>query len=66
MSKYKLVPQPENSFNDNPCLDCVFGKEEGICTAPREIIYNEDDGEECGFKWKGQQYVYVEVEDTES
>ena len=65
MNKYKLVPQPKNSPYDNPCLDCVFGKREGVCAAPKEILYNNDNEEECGFKWKGQQYVYIEVKNTE-
>jgi hypothetical protein len=60
--KYKLVPQPEDSWEDNPCWDCVFGHEDGECHAPKEICESED-GDKCGFKWKGTQYIFIESDE---
>ena len=55
--KYKRIEQPEDSWNSNPCWDCVFGKEDGECHAPKEILELD---EECGFDWRSPNYVYVE------
>lgn len=27
--KYQQVEQPSDSFEDNPCWDCIFGKKDG-------------------------------------
>ena len=59
MSKYKLVPQPKESWEDNPCWDCVFGKEDGECHAPKEII---DLDEDCGYIWGN---IYIEENENE-
>lgn len=55
--KYKRVEQPSDSYNDNPCWDCIFGQYDGECHAPEEII-NSD--EECGFSWYTPNYIYIE------
>lgn len=60
VKRYKLVPRPENSWDDNPCWYCCFGKEDGECHAPKEIAELDDD---CGFKWSGTEYVYVEADE---
>lgn len=53
------IPQPKDSWEDNPCYDCCFGVD-GECNAPQEII---DSDEECGFSWNKPNYVYKLVED---
>lgn len=53
------IPQPEDSWEDNPCWDCCFGVN-GECNAPQEII---DSDEECGFSWSMPNYVYKRIED---
>lgn len=60
--EYIRVPQPNDSWNDNPCWDCVFGKEDGECHAPQEIL---DLDEDCGFSWNLPNYVYVERKQKE-
>lgn len=57
---YKRVEQPKDSFNENPCWDCVFGAEDGECHAPQESF---DEEEECGFSFHGPNYVYIETEE---
>lgn len=56
--KYKLIEQPKNSWNENPCFDCCFGKEDGECHAPQDILDSDD---ECGFTWHGPAYIYQEI-----
>ena len=59
--EYRRIPLPKDSLNDdNPCWDCCFGKEDGECNAPQEII---DSDEECGFVWHGRPYVYEIVKE---
>ena len=60
--EYIRVPQPEDSWNDNPCWDCVFGKDDGECHAPQEIL---DLDEDCGFDWHNTNYVYIERKDNQ-
>lgn len=57
--KYKRIPQPKDSYNENPCYDCIFGKD-GECNAPEEIINNDED---CGYNFHGQNYIYINSED---
>lgn len=59
--KFKQVPQPVDSFNDNPCWDCVFGMNDGECHAPQEVLdFDEKLDDHCGFHWTGTNYVYAE------
>lgn len=58
--KYKRIEQPKDSWNENPCWDCIFGKEDGECHAPQDIL---DSDEECGFTFSPPNYVYVEDSD---
>jgi len=61
--KYQQVKQPEESWEENPCYDCVFGKEDGECHAPQEITDFDDTLEEsCGFSWSVPNYVYKELQ----
>ena len=56
--KYRRIPQPKDSWEEIPCWDCCFGKEDGECHAPPEIL---DSDEDCGYEFHGQAYVYEEV-----
>lgn len=64
MKKYKLVPQPDDSWEENPCWDCIFGKEDGECHAPEEIK-NSKEYDDCGFSWSVPNYIFVEKGDNE-
>lgn len=60
--KYQQVEQPAESWEENPCWDCVFGKEDGECHAPQEILdFDETLKTNCGFYWGTHNYIYKEL-----
>ena len=59
--KYKQVEQPKESYEDNPCWDCVFGID-GECCAPIGLEEFDDSlDHQCGFRFRGTQYIYVKL-----
>lgn len=60
--EYQQVLQPQDSWNENPCWDCVFGQEDGECHAPQEIHdFDYTLEHSCGFFFSSPNYVYEEV-----
>lgn len=60
--KYQQVQQPQDSWEENPCWDCVFGKEDGECHAPQEVLdFDERLENRCGFWFHSPNYIYKEI-----
>ena len=57
---YRLIEQPSDSQNE-PCVDCCFGNDNGGCNAPWDILERDDN---CGFVWHGKSYIYKETKES--